>query len=276
MKNILLPTDFSENSRNAIRFALKFFQGETCTFFILNSQKTSSYLTADVLYGAQPLSVYEGVLSNNRKNLEELVHFCQSVSEGENFSFVPKLDFDNLIDAIKQAVTLNAIDGIVMGSNGATGAAEVVFGSNTLNVIHHVDCPLIVVPEGYVYQNIESVLFSIKPPLHFEMALLHSLGRILKKTKASLKILEIFEDETTTINDAVTELENEFEWAGVTRFTLKNIPAPIAINAFEQLFPVQLHAMVTTRPHFMNRFLQRSENKEISYKTPIPLFVLHS
>lgn len=58
MKNILLPTDFSGNSKNAIQYALKFFEGENCTFHILNSQKPTGYITADVLYGAPGTSIY--------------------------------------------------------------------------------------------------------------------------------------------------------------------------------------------------------------------------
>ncbi len=102
MKNILLPTDFSENSKNAIRFAMRFFEGETCTFHILNSQKPSGYITADVLYGAPGTSIYEGILNDNKMELEKMVRFCESISEKENFTFVPKIDFDNIVDAVNQ------------------------------------------------------------------------------------------------------------------------------------------------------------------------------
>ena len=37
MKNILLPTDFSENSWNAIKYALQLFKTETCKFYLLNA-----------------------------------------------------------------------------------------------------------------------------------------------------------------------------------------------------------------------------------------------
>ena len=37
MKKILLPTDFSENSWNAIQFALHFFKDQRCNFILLNT-----------------------------------------------------------------------------------------------------------------------------------------------------------------------------------------------------------------------------------------------
>ena len=36
-KNILLPTDFSNNSWSAIVYALKLYANESCTFYLLNS-----------------------------------------------------------------------------------------------------------------------------------------------------------------------------------------------------------------------------------------------
>ncbi|HLT49661.1 MAG TPA: universal stress protein [Aequorivita sp.] len=274
MKNILLPTDFSENSKNAVNFALKFFEGQTCTFYILNSQKPSGYITADVLYGAPGTSVYEGILNDNKKELEKMVQFCESISEKENFSFVPKIDFDNIVDAVNQAVALNKIELIIMGSNGATGAAEVVFGSNTLKVIRNVDCPVIVVPEGYSFEKINSVLLSLNYQYEVSNKSLSVVSEIVKKHEASLKILEI-EEENIELATKRNHSEEVFKEIGFERFAIKNIPASIAINAFEQLIPIQLHAMVVERKSFLNRFIFGSETSKISYGSPVPLLVLH-
>lgn len=129
MKNILLPTDFSQNSKNAIRFAMKFFEGETCTFHILNTQKPSSYITAEVRTSVPGTSVYDSILKDNKEELEKMIAFCESISKKEDFTFVPKLDFDNIVDAINQSIAINNIELIVMGTNGATGAAEVVLAA---------------------------------------------------------------------------------------------------------------------------------------------------
>ena len=90
MKNILLPTDFSKNSKNAIRFALNFFEGETCHFYLLNCQKPSNYLTSEVLSGSPGNSVYEGVLNDNKKELHLMIEFCKSIVINEDFTFIPE------------------------------------------------------------------------------------------------------------------------------------------------------------------------------------------
>ena len=274
MKNILLPTDFSGNSKNAIQYALKFFEGENCTFHILNSQKPTGYITADVLYGAPGTSIYEGILNDNKKALENMVQFGESNSEKENFTFIPKLDFDNIVDAINQAVALNNIELIVMGSNGATGAAEVLFGSNTLKVIRNVDCPVLIVPEDYTFENIEAVLLSLNYQNEVSKESVSLITEIVKKNGASLKILEI-EEEDIQLAAQTNQPERSFTGLNLEQYSIKNIPASVAINAFEQLIPVQLHAMIVERKSFLDRFIFGSETSKISYGSPIPLLVLH-
>lgn len=274
MKNILLPTDFSENSKNAIKYAIKFFEGEICTFHILNSQKPSNYLTADVLYSAPGTSIYEGILNDNKMEIEKMIQFCESISDKENFTFVPKLDFDNIVDAVNQAVAQNDIDLIIIGTNGATGAAEMIFGSNTLKIIRNVDCAVIAVPQNYTFEKIESVLLS----LHYQYTIpeksVSIISKIVKKHKASLKILEI-EEENSELNAKRNDLEEVFKDIRFERFVMKNIPASVAINAFEQLIPVQLHALIVERKTFLDRFMFRSETSKISYGSPIPFLILH-
>ena len=274
MKNILLPTDFSENSKNAIRFAIHFFKGETCTFYLLNSQKPSGYITADVLYGAAGTSVYEGILMDNEKELAEIVKFCESISEKENFTFVPKVDFDTIVDSVNQAISLYNIEMIIMGTNGATGAAEVVFGSNTLKIIRNVDCPVLAVPEGYTFEKIKSVLVSMGYLDKISEKSYDLISEIIKKQQASLKILKI-EEENIPLKTQENQAEESFKGFDCERFSIKNIPASIAINAFEQLIAVQLHIMFVERKSFLDRFIFGSETSKISYGTPIPLLILH-
>jgi nucleotide-binding universal stress UspA family protein len=274
MKNILLPTDFSENSKNAIRFAMNFFEGETCTFHILNSQKPSSYITADVLYGSPGTTIHEAILNDNKIELEKTIRFCESIAEKEKYTFVPKIDFDNIVDAVNQAVALNNIELIVMGTNGATGAAEVIFGSNTLKIIRNVNCPVIAVPQGYTFSKIASVLLSLNYQYIVSEKSLNIISEIVKKHKASLKILEI-EEESIELATKRNYTEEVFKEIGFERFSIKNIPAAMAINVFEQLIPIQLHAMVVERRSFLDRFIFGSETSKIRYGSSVPLLILH-
>ena len=47
MKNILVPTDFSQNSWNSIEYALKFFKNYTCNFYLLHVTAITDYSNGD-------------------------------------------------------------------------------------------------------------------------------------------------------------------------------------------------------------------------------------
>jgi len=275
MKNILLPTDFSKNSKNAIEYSLKLFEGETVTFHILNSQKPTGYITADVLYGAAGDSVYDGILNDNKKELEKLIRHCESLSENENFTFVPKIDFDNIVDAVNQAVSLNNIELIIMGTNGATGAEEVVFGSNTLKLIRKANCPVLAIPEGYVYNKIESVLLSVNNQYELKTDALGVILDIVRKHDSTLKILEI-EENNVEVNSPKGNYIDLFKGINIKRFCIKNIPSAVAIDAFTQLIPVQLHAMFVERKSLLDRFIFGSETSKISYSSKVPLLIFRN
>ena len=61
MKNILLLTDFSKNSINAIRYALNLFENDICTFHILNVRSPSGYVAVDLI-SADHESIYDTVI----------------------------------------------------------------------------------------------------------------------------------------------------------------------------------------------------------------------
>ena len=73
MKNILLPTDFSNNSRNAIHYAFQFFKDQECEFYFLNVQKISEYLTGDIYAASKDNSVFDAVFKIINKNFKILL-----------------------------------------------------------------------------------------------------------------------------------------------------------------------------------------------------------
>ena len=88
-----------------------------------------------------------------------------------------------------------------MGTNGATGANEVVFGSNTLNVIRKIDCPTIAIPQGYIFKNPKAILYAIDYWDHFNTENINPLMQTISKYTSSLCILKIKEDDTITVAD---------------------------------------------------------------------------
>ncbi len=275
MKNILLLTDFSENSMNAIEYALQFFRKWDCKFFVLHVQKSSEYISDDLMAADPGSAVYKAVLENSTNKLSQLIKNLQQNHKGVKYDFQPLLDYDDFIDAIEQAVTNNSIDLIVMGSNGATGAREVIFGSNTMQVIRNINNWILVVPEDYKFQGIKSVLLSIHKEQESRIRDMRTLKDILIKYKAELKVLDVLQEENEEREGALKEyLQKIFK---EIKFEIKSVIGlnfPDAISAYEQLEKIDLHALVMEKEQFLGRIFYGSENKAISEASPVPLLIL--
>ncbi len=278
MKNILLPTDLSDNARNAINYSMELFKNELCTFYILNVQKASNYTTDDLMVAPANTTIHQSVISDVKKKLNVLVEELKENHPNENYTFHTLTDYDIFTDAIKQVVRSKNIDLIVMGTNGATGAAEVVFGSNTLNVIRKVDCPVIAIPQGFVYAPPKTILFTIDYSDHFVTEGIEPLMDILAKHRSSLRILKIKEDETITVADFDDKkhMKDFFKSINHTFHSIINVPTALAINSFVQIMDVDMTAMFIKRETFMERFFRGSETSKISYGTRVPLLIMHS
>ncbi|WP_158596941.1 universal stress protein [Aquimarina sp. BL5] len=278
MKNILLPTDFSENARNAIDYAMEFFKNELCAFHILNVQKASNYMMDDLMAAPANTSIHQSVVQGSKEKLSTLLKELKEEITHENYTFHALTDYDIFTDAIQQAVKSKNIDLIVMGTNGATSAREVVFGSNTLNVIRKVDCPVLVIPKGYVFEGLKTILYTIDYNDHFTTENIEPLVDTLHKYKASLRILKIKEDDTVTIAefDDKKHLKDFFKDINHTFHSITNVPTPVAIDSFVQIMDVDMNAMFIHRETFLERFFRGSETPKISYGTRVPLLVMHN
>lgn len=142
IKNILFPTDFSENSAKAIKFVTAIASKTNAKVHLLHAFGRGSRIPA-----MQDMS-YEMAHDEAEKKLHKIREKFGDYVGGENIEFGNHLIFDNsAIDAIENSVEKYDIDFVVMGTKGATGLSEVLFGSNTLNVIRNIDVPIMTVPE---------------------------------------------------------------------------------------------------------------------------------
>jgi nucleotide-binding universal stress UspA family protein len=276
MKNILLPTDFSKNSMNAIDYAMHFFENWECNFYILNVQKFSEYISDDLTTGAKTDTIYDSIAADNKKLINQLVKKLSKQYKSKGYTFHGLFDYDNFVQAIDQAVKFHSIDLIIMGTNGATGAQEVIFGSNTLQVIRNIDCPTLTVPEHYTYTDVKSALFSTQRCEDFSFKGIQVFKEMLAMHPCKLNVLEL-DDDAAIISrrEDNTCLQALFPELPYTYFYLNTIPGLTAVNTATQLLKVDFHAAFIEKETFLERLLFGSEASQLAYGTLVPLLFLH-
>ncbi|HSP40971.1 MAG TPA: universal stress protein [Gillisia sp.] len=158
MKKILVPTDFSENAYNALKYGVNLFPGEECVYYILHTYTPALYNAEFMVYAN--LSLDEIYRLNVNKSLSQVVSRIKKEFPDTQHSFKKIACFSLLQDEIKNQVNKKGIDLIIMGSQGVTGAAQILFGTQTIHTIKGANCPVLAVPAHAEFYPPSNLLFA--------------------------------------------------------------------------------------------------------------------
>ena len=273
MKNILLLTDFSKSSENSIDYALNFFEKDLCKFYILYVHKMGSFTTDDLMLSSNNSSIYESIIEGPKQKIKELINRLEKKSNNKH-KFESIVDFDDFTDAIKQTIKLKKIDLIVMGSNGKTGAKEIVFGSNTLNVIRKIKCKTLVIPENCSCELNKEILLPLDCTESLHGNAIGELKEFIDTYNLSLNVLRI----NTHKNHCEYEFYDQSNLAKLPHkyFVINGVPVHYATSSFVQLMGVSLTTIIVREEKFFERFIFGSSTKKISNSLKAPLLIFHN
>ncbi|MGO2359435.1 universal stress protein [Mesonia sp.] len=225
--------------------------------------------------GSNANSIYDSIAGTNKKMLDELNNELSKKYKSEAYTFHSLVDYDDFISGVEQAIELHSINLTVIGTNGATGAKEVIFGSNTLQLIRSVNCPVLTVPENYSFSSIKNMLFSIQKSNDPFATKVDIIKNMLKMHPCNLKVLELSGNITTSLDREDSEtIKALFPNQAYEYYFLNTDLGLTAINTATQLLKIDLHAVYSEKETFIKRLLYGSEVSRLSYDTLVPLLFL--
>ncbi|MEO0527866.1 MAG: universal stress protein [Bacteroidota bacterium] len=279
MKNILLPTDFSDNSWNAIAYATNLFKKVNCTFHLFHINPIAPYSGAETSIVGSSKVLKETILKESNRQLQQLLTRVHSLPLNTKHRFKTHTVYDYFLDAIKKEIERNKIDLVVMGTKGASGLKKVAMGSNTADVITKVKTPLLAVPENTLFEKPKEIAFPTDFNLSYDIDILDTLIDMVQMHKSALRILYIskkgeeLSDEQGAnkdfLDNYLKDVEHTFHFVTGTKLET-------AVQCFAESRDVDMISMVAKNLNFMQRIFFRPAVEEISYHTNIPLLVLHT
>ncbi|WP_452229362.1 MULTISPECIES: universal stress protein [unclassified Lacinutrix] len=272
MKNILLLSDFSTNSENAIQYAMQFFKNEKCTFHVMHIHKIGSF-TSDDLMNSPKESIYESITKEPKEKLTALVEELKNTYTHVNYSFETHLDFDVFADAIKQLVKIKNIDYIVMGTNGASGAKEFLFGSNTENVIRKINCKTLIIPEDYSFTPIKELLLPLDPQDTIDGKQFSNVLDFIETYQLHLHVLRV------NPNKENPEIEQEdisnLALLDCTYHAVNDVPMDFALSSYMQTNTIDFLCLFVKNEGFLEHFFSKANTKVNISEISKPILVLH-
>lgn len=265
--NVLIPTDFSENSWNAIQYATSFFKNRKCTFYLLHVNEINGF-------------PYNGKTFHpeSRNQLQSLIHKIEDTFKNPHHTFFALTATGSIVDSIRIEVENKNIDLIVMGTKGTSGIKKIAVGSNTTDVISKVKCNTLVIPEEARYSEIKNLALPTDYNIFYGAKILETISDIMEMFDAQIHIIHLAKKNELIVGDQVQnkELLQDYFMEDNHRFmSLTNRNLDKAIQECVEKHDIKLIAMVAKNIHFFQQIFFSSNSSHTRYQKEIPFLVLH-
>lgn len=277
-KRILIPTDFSRNAYNAIKYAMELYNREYCDFFILNSYFLSGYSKENLLSPQPTDKALNVVKEKSEKNLERLKVQMSYYEQNEKHSFNFISEFGSFFDVMKKVVEREDIELVVMGTQGETDNKTVILGSNAVNAMEKIrNCPVMAIPSTVLFKEPNEIVFPTSFRTHYKQRELATLVEISRLLNAPIRILHIQKDRALSKAQLENKvlLETILDPASFTHHRLYNVDLKDGVSCFVQSRQSEMIAIVNKKHNFFGSIFSNPMVKELGKHTNVPLLAMH-
>jgi nucleotide-binding universal stress UspA family protein len=273
MKNILIPTDFSQNAKNATDYALSLYAKKDTAFTLLNVFYIP-YAEPDITYS------FNEITSENAEQLfqQEQKRIAQKFPN-LTVTISTLFKVGDLVNVVCSLEKEKAYDLIVMGTKGASGLAEIFVGSKTSSLIKNAKTPVLAIPEAAIFSTPKHILFVSDEAKINPKANLDVLKEIAKQNQSKIDALYIANsDENKKVIGQYGDYELELNFIK----TPDNLDIKDGINLEEEVksyvekHPIDLVTILSTKGSVFHNIFHESNTKRIVMHTKIPLLVMQN
>jgi nucleotide-binding universal stress UspA family protein len=268
MKKFLVPIDFSDTSLNAANYAI------ALTKDIPDAQITLYHVYSRISF-ATLTSKEEG--SRQLVSEAELNEIKAKISEGnDNINCV--VEEGSFVENIKDYVLGNYIDMVIMGITGSSRITQVFMGTNTLNVIRNISCPVMIIPPDATFAGLKKVVFTSDFKDVARTTPFPALKNLFDTFKPQLDILNVdsehyveltpeFKIEREAMEDKLSSYNPNFSFLRAFDFL-------DGINDYVETKNIDAIITVPRKHSFLSQLFKTSHTKKLAYYSHVPIIAV--
>jgi nucleotide-binding universal stress UspA family protein len=278
MRKIILPTDFSENAYNALRYASQIFKYEKSELILLHAYAEGVY-TDDNLLSSE---LMEALKTTTKEKTEKALTAISSKIHDEfcnpRHSITSIAAFGDLVDEVNNLVNSENADLVIMGTRGATNNRNLGLGSNTLLVLKYVQCPVLAIPENFKYQEPKNILFPTNFLIPYQKRELKLVGEIARDFKSKINFLYLSKHKARSARqqDNLEFLNQQFYNIITEEHQRDELQKEKAIEDFINTNKIDLLVMVNSRHTYLEDMLLTSTIDKVGLQPKVPLLALQN
>ena len=271
MKNILVPTNFSECADYATQVAISLAAKNNAIISFLHIMPNPN----DTWHIPRPANLS----TKSQEKVQARNNLALLVKKASEAGVLAKqfLVFDKGNEKIENYIDPLGIDFIVMGSHGATGIREMVLGSNTQRTLRHAHVPVLVVKHSPNKPfQIKNIVFASS----FEgndLGALKLITDMARLWQATLNVLFItMQDKQQPVNQQkiIDQLQANNPSLKITSSSIEVNDEEWGIHQFAKLIDADIITLTTHDHHGV--LVQRNVAEELANHEDLPVLVIHS
>jgi nucleotide-binding universal stress UspA family protein len=272
IKTILVPTDYSKNAHSAAKYALEIAHRTGAKVIFFNTYYVPTYVERVPI---DPVAEEE-----LRKDAEQILKvFSEEHTDAKkDINIECIIRTGNAVEKIVAVAKEVSADIIIMGTKGASGVSEIIFGSNTEDVIEKVTVPVLAIPENSTFNGINNIVFATA--YHFsDFKAIKELAEIAKLFDAHITIIHISEGEYKLgteydiFDSFKAKVKQQISYSKTTFHLIEHKNIYNGLQEFIHTNNTDLLSMTSRKKALYNRLFGRSISKKMAYHTDVPLLV---
>lgn len=269
MKKFLIPIDFSDASQNAAKYAVQLTQeipGVQVIFYHVYGTISFPTLTSKEEGSRQKIS--EGELEKLKVDIGGI----------DNTTITCVAEEGSLVENIHDYTLGNHIDLVIMGITGSSKITQVFMGTNTLNVIRNITCPVMIIPPDAKFTGISSVVFTSDFKDVSRTTPFNTIKKILDTFKPSLNILNVDSEHYVELTDEF-KIEREAMEERLGQYNpefsfLRSYDFLEGINSFVNTKNIDAIISMPRKHSFLSQLFKTSHTKKLAYHSTVPIFAI--
>ncbi len=276
MKTILCLVDFSDDSRNAMDYAILLAGKLKMNILMMHVFDPS---LKEAITDTYKLMVNETITGTPREVKTELDMWKDAlVAAQPDIPCEAVFEEGNLLTHVRQLMKTRKIDLIVMGTKGASGVKEVFAGSNTMKIIGEALCPVFAVPSGFSPPKLEHVAFATNYKLGDDLSI-RFMGNLAKTFSADMQVVHVISDDMNPGDDEclssnfVQGIAREIQYDKLSFNCLKGSDTFEVLERFVADNHIDLLAISFTHRSFLTTFFRHGVARKVTHHLRIPFIV---
>ena len=271
MSTIIVLTDFSNTSRNALRYAAGFSRLLSNTRLLM-----LNIYTVPPSYSGEgiALAAIQDAVAGSERQLEDELEWAKEAMPGIEFAY--KAVAGKFINSLQEQVDEEQAIFIIMGTPAGYGEMS-QWDVGSLHALTDLSIPVLTVPEAVQYSLIYTIAFACIPATITTHAPFEKVKQLLAATGARMHVVTVVPPGHPL--EAVTEGENllhrELPEPQTTYHIIAEDRVIAAIGHFVEEHHVDLLLVMPGRHGLWYNLFHKSHARELARLNLIPVMALH-